>query len=320
MSKIFHFPFSIFHLNRALGVFAALMILGAVGWAAGEEKDFSQKVIPEGIVQLSDIPYASDGHPMHKLDLYLPKDYATVQEPLPVIFVIHGGGWFMGDKDQDHYMIHGMRWAFLDAGYALCSVNYRLSGEAPFPAQIQDCKAALRWLRAHASEYGIDAERVGLWGGSAGGNLAALFGTSEGVKEFEVGEYLDQSTKVSAVCDFCGKTDLATLIADNPDRANIPLYREINQYIGGEISEFRATALAASPITYVTPDDPPFLVVHGNIDPINDYRHALLFTDRLRQAGVEVTLLTLPETAHDGPAFVSEKTRRTVINFFNLYL
>ena len=299
---------------------AAWLLFFSLSPLCGGEKDFSKKTIPDNIVKLSDIPYASDGHQMRTLDLYLPKDNQTLENPLPLIMIIHGGGWFGGDKDQDHYMLHGMRWAFLDAGYAVASVNYRLSGEAPFPAQIEDCKAALRFLRAHAGEYRIDGERVGLWGGSAGGNLVSLFGTSADVPEFEVGEYLDESTRVAAVCEFCGKTDLATLIADNPNREEIPLYREINQYIGGEIAEYRGTALAASPITYVTPDDPPFLIVHGDADPVNDYRHAVLFFNKLHQAGVEVTLVTLPNTAHDGPAFVSEATRNKVIRFFDEYL
>lgn len=306
---------------------AFLLVAPPVMRGQGEEKgaeteptDFSKKIIPPGIVQLRDVPYASDGNPLHRLDLYLPSDYQTRRDSLPVIFILHGGGWFTGDKDQDHYMFHGMRWAFLRAGYAICSANYRLSGEAPFPAAIQDGKAALRWLRVHAADYRIDADRVGLWGGSAGGNLVALFGTSAGEPAFEVGEYREESTRVRAVCDFCGKTDLATLIADNPERDKIPLAKEIDQYIGGPIAENREIAVAASPITYVTADDPPFLIVHGDADPVNDYRHAVVFYEKLKAAGVPVTLVTLPETPHDGPAFVSEETRRTVIEFFDLYL
>ncbi|MDD3585710.1 MAG: alpha/beta hydrolase, partial [Thermoguttaceae bacterium] len=211
---------------------------------------------------MSNIPYVPNGAATQSLDLYLPSDYKKRKEPLPWVLFIHGGGWFTGDKDQDHYMLHGTRWVILNNGYAVASVNYRLSGESPFPSQIRDCKTALRFLKAHAKEYGLDTRRIGVWGGSAGGNLASLLGTSTNVPEFETGYWSEQTSQVAAVCDFCGKTDLL-MIADDPQREKTPLYSQINQYLGGEIGSRREAAQKASPVFWVSDQTPPFLIVHG---------------------------------------------------------
>jgi acetyl esterase/lipase len=158
------------------------------------------------------VEYANvDGQSM-LLDLYIPKNAA---EPVPVIVWIHGGGWYEGGKD----------WyaptRFIDHGYAAVSISYRLTGVAPFPAQIYDCKGAIRWLRANAAKYNIDPDRIGVFGSSAGGHLAALLGTSGGVKELEgdVGGNLEYSSDVQAVCDSFGPINLIEIHRGLPEDA-----------------------------------------------------------------------------------------------------
>jgi acetyl esterase/lipase len=147
-----------------------------------------------GVKAHRDLVYVEGGHERHKLDLYLPE---KAEGPLPLLIWVHGGGWQNGSKDG----CPPLRAGYIERGYAVASINYRLSGHAVFPAQIEDCKAAIRWLRAHAKEYNLDAKRFGVWGSSAGGHLVALIGTSGDVKEFDVGDHLDQSSRVQAVCD-----------------------------------------------------------------------------------------------------------------------
>src|SRR5881396_2302714 len=190
------------------------------------------------------------------LNLYCPQKASS---PLPVILWIHGGGWSKGRKEQ-----HSPAISFLNDGYAVASIEYRLSGEAPFPAQIEDCKAAVRWLRANAAKYNLDADRIGVWGMSAGGHLAALLGTSGGVPELEgSGDNMQYSSRVQAVCDVAGPADLPALTNLGPKRMFA-----IEGLLGGPLEKDKAKAIAASPIHYVSKDDPPFLIVHGEADRV----------------------------------------------------
>ena len=165
--------------------------------------------VPEGVQAHRDLAYVADGHERHKLDLFVPE---KADGPLPLIIWVHGGGWQNGSKDG----CPPLRGGYAGRGYAVASINYRLSQHAPFPAQIEDCKAATRWLRAHAREYNLDPNRFGVWGSSAGGHLVALLGTSGDVKAFEVGANLDQSSRVQAVCDYYGPTDFIAFVT-TPD-------------------------------------------------------------------------------------------------------
>ena len=156
---------------------------------------------PQRQLERKNLAYVTHGCPSQTLDLYAPKKAKQV----PLIVWIHGGAFLFGSKEG--FPVEPVPLHFLLEGYAIASINYRLSPEALFPAQLEDCKAAIRWLRAHADEFGIDPNRIGAWGASAGGNLAALLGTTGEVREFEVGENLDYSSRVQAVCDFYGPTD-----------------------------------------------------------------------------------------------------------------
>jgi acetyl esterase/lipase len=159
------------------------------------------KEFTSDIMQRKNLAYVTHGGPSQTLDLDTPQKAKQV----PLIVWIHGGAFLFGSKEG--FPVEPVPLHFLLEGYAVASINYRLSLEAVFPAQLEDCKAAIRWLRAHADEFGVDPNRIGVWGASAGGNLAALLGTTGEVRDFEVGENLDYSSRVQAVCDFYGPTD-----------------------------------------------------------------------------------------------------------------
>lgn len=241
---------------------------------------------------LRDIEYAHVGAKSLRLDLYLPR-----REPgarLPVVVWIHGGGWRGGDKGRTRAP------HVLGEGYAVASIGYRLSQEATFPAQIHDCKAAIRWLRAHADRYGLDPERIGAWGSSAGGHLAALLGTSGGVAELEgtVGGNLEYSSRVQAVCDFFGPADLLAVLEPGawPSHAS-PTSAE-SLLLGGPVAERVDLARLASPVTHVSTDDPPFLIVHGDQDRVVPLDQSERLHRALTAAGVESTLHVVKGAGH----------------------
>ncbi len=288
---------------RSLGGFciAVLLALAAAG-AGGQER--------AGVRALKDIAYVPEGHARQKLDLYLPA--AEPNAPRPLIVWVHGGAWQAGSKEGCPAV------GFVGKGYAVASINYRLSRHAIFPAQIQDCQAAIRWLRAHAGKHRIDPNRFGVWGGSAGGHLVALLGTAGNVEAFDVGSHAGVSSRVQAVCDFFGPTDFAkmssfwtTMDHDAPDSPE-------SRLIGGPVQENPELVRRANPITYVTKDDPPFLIVHGDKDPLVPHNQSQMLYDALKKAGVEVTLYTVPGGGHGG--FKDPQVETLVDQFFAKHL
>lgn len=255
-------------------------------------EDRSQMTLPKGVEALRDIEYAKVDEHSLLLDIYRPE---KIEQPLPVIVWIHGGGWRGGSRTICRAL------PMSGQGYAVVSIDYRLSGQASFPAQIHDCKAAIRWIRAHARKYGFDPERIGVWGSSAGGHLAALLGTTGDMKEMEgtVGGNLEYSSRVQAVCDFFGPTDLTRIreILVDSERAE-HAHNVVEQLLGGPVQENMAKAKAASPALHVTKNASPFLIVHGEQDPTVPLRQSELLADALRQTGVEVTLHVVKGGGH----------------------
>ena len=201
-------------------------------------------------------------------------------------------------------------------GYAVASINYRFSQHAVFPAQIEDCKAAIRWLRANAAKYHLDPDHIGVWGASAGGHLVALLGTTGGVKDLEgQGGNLDQSSRVQCVVDWFGPTELTTM-GEQGDKPGSP----VALLIGGPAPENKQKARKASPLTYVSKDAAPFLIMHGDKDNVVPLRQSELLAEALKKAGVEVTLQVVKGNGHGGPGFNSPESRKLIEDFFAKHL
>ena len=241
-----------------------------------------------------DLAYVTNGHERQKLDLYLP----DAGENLPLLIWIHGGAFRMGSKEGIEF--DPVPLAYVEQGYAIASLNYRLSQHAIFPAQIEDCKAAVRWLRAHVTQFRLDPNRFGAWGPSAGGHLVTMLGTAGHVAEFEVGEHVDVSSRVQCVVDYFGPTDFLQMDAQRlPDgQFHDPADSPESELVGGPIQQNKEKTARANPITYVSADAPPFLIVHGDQDPLVPYGQSVLLVKALQRVGADVTFYTVKGGGH----------------------
>jgi acetyl esterase/lipase len=294
-----------------------MALLALVSILAAPVSAQERRPLPPGVKVIRDIPYVPNGHERQRLDLYLPEVRTADAKPLPVIVWVHGGAWLGGSKDGCPALPYVRR------GYAVASVGYRLSQHAQFPAQVEDCKAAVRWLRAHANEHGLDPQRFGAWGASAGGHLVALLGTAGDVKAWDVGENSDRSSRVQCVVDWFGPSDFLTtgrqslpeskLDHDAPDSPEAKL-------IGGAVQQNKEKAAKASPVTYVTKDDAPFLIVHGTKDDTVPFGQSEELAKALRGAGVDATLVPVEGAGHGGGGFNAREVREKMEAFFDRHL
>jgi len=249
---------------------------------------------PAGVTAYRDLAYVENGHERQKLDLYLPE----AGENRPLIIWIHGGAFRMGSKEGNEH--DQLPFEYLAQGYALASLNYRLSQHAIFPAQIEDCKAAVRWLRARSAKFKLDPGRFAAWGPSAGGHLAAMLGTAGHATEFEVGAHLDISSRVQCVVDYFGPTDFLQMDAQRlpdgqiHDAADSPE----SELVGGPIQENPEKVARANPSTYVSAAVPPFLIAHGDQDLLVPYKQSLLLVEALENVGGDVTFYTVEGAGH----------------------
>lgn len=235
---------------------------------------------PSGIIAYTEIVYRRAGGHAPRLDLYVPA------EPIPhggrpALIAIHGGGWCGGRKDG-----YGRLAAiFARHGYVVVAVGYRLAtpDEPAWPANLDDCRAAVRWVRQHAADYGIDPDRISALGASAGGHLAALLGTDPGSAD----------ARVAAVINFYGPTDLAAIVRQCPT-ARVP----VAQLLGGDPERVPSRARAASPVTHVTGDDPPILMFYGADDPTVRPDQGVRLASALARAGVAHRLIVVPGVGH----------------------
>ena len=247
-----------------------------------------------------------------RMDIYSPK---SITHPLPVVLWIFGNRWSRGSKN------HLPNLNLMSRGYIVVSIDYRLSREAPFPAAIEDCKAAVRWIRANAATYHFDPDHIGAWGHSAGGHLAALLGTSGSIAELDgSGDNLNFSSRVQAVCDMSGPSDILQFYeaVSNSNEGMAPTARSsIEQFMGGSVEQNKEKAIAASATTYVSKDDPPFLIIHGENDMSIPVSQSQVLASKLQAAGVPVTLIVDENRGHGvgGPAFANQIT-----SFFDKYL
>jgi acetyl esterase/lipase len=246
---------------------------------------------PPGVKALKDLEYGKAEGKAMRLDLYLPEKSGP---PVPLIVWVHGGAWMAGSKANPSPAL-----AFTAKGYAVAQVGYRLSQEARFPAQIQDCKAAVRWLRSQAAQYNLDPNKFVAWGSSAGGHLVALLGTSGGVAELE-GNVNDvkESSRVQAVVDWFGPTDFLHIGDAESDLPHNAADSPESKLIGGALLENKDKAAKASPITYVSKDAPPFLIMHGDRDRTVPFNQSELLYDALKKAGVDATFVPMKGAGH----------------------
>ncbi|MDI9583429.1 MAG: alpha/beta hydrolase [Acidobacteriota bacterium] len=239
-------------------------------------------------------------------------------EPMPVVVFIHGGAWRAGDADPSR------NYPLAQRGYFTASIEYRLSQEALFPAQIHDCKAAIRWIRKYAKELNIDPDRIGVWGSSAGGHLVALLGTSIGVQALEGPGNAGYSSAVQCVVDMFGPSDLPAMVGkpSNIDRTR-PDCPEA-QLIGGLISDNLDKAKAASPVTYVDGNEPPFLILHGTEDPTVPFNQSEILDEALRKVGADVTFVPVKGAGHGffGPTIEpgAAEIDKLIAEFFDRHL
>lgn len=259
-----------------------------------------------------DIPYAGTKDPRQTLDLLLPAKPRT-PGPLPVVVSLHGGAWLGGNKAQG---IASIRPLVLSGDYAAVAINYRLTGQASWPAQAHDVKAALRWVRDNATKYHLDPDRIGVIGQSAGGHLAALLGTSGGVADLEGDP--GPGVKVRCVVDEYGPADLLAM-GDPPGFSNHnDADSPESKLVGGPIQERKDVARAASPITYVSKDDPPFLIIHGDKDRTVAFDQSDRLAKALRGAGVEALLVQVKGGGHGG--FRNPEVASRIRQFFDKHL
>jgi len=234
-----------------------------------------------GSEEIHDISYVRQGHARQKLDLYLPNKDVSGKRSL--IIYIHGGAFAFGTKKTELIPKHLLR----DKGYAIASLDYRLSGDEVFPAALTDCKAAVRWLRAHAGDYKLDPDRFVAWGESAGGHLAAMLGTTGMTVEFDVGDHLEVSSNVQGVVDYYGPTDFLQMDEHAPpgSQQHNPPNSPESKFIGGAITEHPEKVKRANPITYISPNTPPFFVAHGTDDHLVPFHQSELLVAALEEAG-----------------------------------
>ncbi len=304
-----------------LALLAAITVLGF----------FSSPAVAQGCTTMSGIVYGTyvDSHGATQnlaLDLLVP---SGASGPFPVVLWIHGGGWSTGSRSPVPAPVADL----CGHGYAVAAVDYRLSTVALWPAQIEDCKGAVRFLRAHAAQYGLDPDRFAAWGASAGGELAAMLGTTGGLESATVGNAsvdlegttggnAGVSSRVQAVVDWYGPTDFLAMRfypatgAPDPDGASSPESR----LLGGPIQGRPELAATANPIPFATPDDPPFLIMHGTADDQVPFNQSELLVDALRGQGVPVTFSPVAGAGHGTGAFANTSLEPAVFAFLDSVL
>jgi acetyl esterase/lipase len=258
-----------------------------------------------------DLAYAEvDGQTL-QLDLRVPKG---IKKP-PLVVYIHGGSWRAGSRKNPP-----VDW-LVDEGFALASISYRFSTTATFPAQIHDCKGAIRKLRAWGDRYGYDASKIGVVGTSAGGHLAVLLGTSGDVAELEgtVGGEAGQSSRVEAVVDYYGPADFPLRSKTQPSRAEAVGSSSFGLF-GGPVSKNLELATLASGVTHASKDDPPLLILHGDKDTTVHMDQSESLVAAYKKAGLESTLIVVPGGKHGGNEYFSGANRKRVIEFFDTRL
>jgi acetyl esterase/lipase len=264
-------------------------------------------LFPNGTILNANLPYNNDSLDKHLLDIYLP---ANAKGKLPLVILIHGGGWLSNDKYADIGYMKKTVAEIVSNGFALASIDYRFSTQAVFPAQIQDCNRAVSFLYDNADKYGFDKKRFAVMGFSAGGHLASLLGLSKNnnVETFFM-PGSNKSFSIKAVVDFYGPAELILFPGSNDEKSPESLL------IGAAPLARPDLAKAASPVTYVDKNDPPFLIIHGEKDELVSTKQSQLLSAWLNVVGVQNELIIVKDAPHFGIMFDTDEVRNKVMGF-----
>lgn len=269
----------------------------------------------------SDINYAGDGRTYHNMDIYLPE---MDRSAFPVVILIYGSAWRSNNgKGAD---MHNLGRALLDAGFAVITPNHRSSSDAVFPAQLHDIRAVVRFVRANAENYRIDTSFIGITGSSSGGHLASLTGTSGHLDKYSVGDitmdlegsiggYPEFSSQVDAVCSWFGPTDFLIMDSCGSTMVHDAPYSPESVLVGGPVQENPERCALANPVTYVTSSSPPFLLIHGDADPLVPHCQSRVLHEVLQQAGADCEYILIPGGEH-GPGVHTPENIGHMVNFF----
>jgi acetyl esterase/lipase len=266
----------------------------------------------EGYRRINDVPYAEVDGQRLRLDLYLPTETKTP----PLVVWVHGGAWRSGSK-ADMPLVE-----LVKSGWAVASIDYRLSPIARFPAQVHDCKAAIRFLRASQEKYGIHANAIAVAGSSAGGHLAALVGVTNNHKDLEgtVGEHHEQSSSVQAIVDYYGPTNFLTILAQSTPHGLSVRVPALELLLGEQPDKQPELARLASPVFHVDPQDPPLLLIHGDQDPQVPINQAHEFHGKYKALKLPVQFEVVHGGAHGGKSFFDEQRKAIVQEFLREHL
>lgn len=278
---------------------------------------FAAQFTEQRFTTISDVPYCTGGGKPLLMDLFIPKD--RIRTPTPAVLWIHGGGWERGDKNGNSGAL-----LLANEGFVTASLFYRLSGDSPFPADLEDCKCAIRFLRANASKYGVDPERIGVAGASAGGHLAELVATAGRSAGLEGdGGWQEVSSKVQAAAAYYGASDFtvgAMEFQHHTGQVVLKLFR-------GSEKDKPDLYRQASPVFYVSKDSPPMFLAHGEKDDLVPFDQSVRMAEAYRRLGLPVELIAAKNAGHDfaqaGNAPVSPSVdfiHQRTIEFFKRYL
>ncbi|MCP4349110.1 MAG: alpha/beta hydrolase [Desulfobacterales bacterium] len=257
--------------------------------------------------------YRDDTDPLLRLTLYW---HPSAKSPTPAVLWFFRGGWFVGDRGCCEPAM-----GLLEHGFAVVCPDYRLSHQAKFPAQIEDCKAAVRWVRGMSDHFNIDGQRIGVWGDSAGGHLAAMIGTASDIREWDrTGPFTELPSTVKAVCNWCGPTDFYRMNDrpgaydhDDPDSFE-------SRLMGAPIREVPETVRMANPVTHINGYCPSFLIMHGKDDDAVLPEQSQLLHERLLASGARSNLIILPGYGHGFGKKTPAEVLHPVVDFFKAEL
>lgn len=297
------------------------LLMPVLSQAQPPKQDFDKMAV-ESSKHWLDVDYVGDRHIGRRLDIHLPK---IEQEKYPIVICIYGSAWF-SNNSKSSVFANGLGQTLLENGFAVVSINHRSSRDAVFPAQIQDVKAAVRFIRANADNFSLDASFIGVTGWSSGGHLSALTGATNNTKTFEwngkqidiegeLGEYTQTSSLVNAVVDWFGPTDFLIMDKCGSSFSHDDVKSPESSLVGGAIQSHKDECKLADPATYVNKNTPPFLIFHGDADPLVPHCQSEHLQEKLEAAGAESTLHIIEGGKH-GPGVMTPENYRVMIAFF----